>query len=96
MKHMHLLRSLWHSLSCLHNAICRPRTLSKRTSAGSTPDADVFCAPQLLSWVFSYDGVHATEPLAIISASAALAISGTLCSVMSAGSGFSHVLMHAR
>lgn len=37
---------------------------------------DTPCALQLLSWVFSYDGVHATEPLAIISASAALAISG--------------------
>ena len=32
---------------------------------------------QVLSWVLSYDGQHQTEPLAITSAGAALALSGT-------------------
>lgn len=31
---------------------------------------------QVLAWVYSYDGVHSPEPLAITAASAALAISG--------------------
>jgi polyribonucleotide nucleotidyltransferase len=31
---------------------------------------------QLLSWVLSFDGEHATEPLAITAAGAALALSG--------------------
>ena len=31
---------------------------------------------QVLAWVYSFDGVHGTEPLAITAASAALAISG--------------------
>ena len=31
---------------------------------------------QILEWVYSYDGVHSTEPLAITAASAALALSG--------------------
>ena len=33
---------------------------------------------QVLSWVLSYDGQHQTEPLAITSAGAALALSGAL------------------
>ena len=40
---------------------------------------------QVLSWVYSYDGVHSAEPLAITAASAALAISGMcFCSPLSA------------
>lgn len=30
---------------------------------------------QVLTWVFSYDGVHSSEPMAICAASAAVAIS---------------------
>lgn len=33
------------------------------------------CETQVLSWVFSYDGVHLSEPMAICAASAAVAIS---------------------
>lgn len=62
-------------LRLVHICVSRTHTHTVTTTTTQPKTNTTTHHHQVLSWVFSYDGIHSSEPMAICAASAAVAIS---------------------